>query len=293
MDEQPPQRFGLVEVAEADLEQFEQGEESRDDDQGVLGRFEQVLEVDVSDAQQGQDMPALLGDAHERQVDMVDGDAGRGVIALEHGGEDSGQFAGSDVQLQRRQHVLERRLEVDIAWGADGACGHRLGQVTGHGLVRLVLQQPGEEEVSGLEQLEVEDLFTVFVRQQSGRLEVEQGRGDEEELGDLGEVRLILELGGVGDELIGHLGQRDLRDVEATFRDQTEQQIEGAGEVLQPHLETLRGVIAGVSACGPIACVDHLAGVGVGRNGGRLLLVDCGVAQGAPPRAMSSRASRR
>ena len=60
MDEQPTQRLGLVEVAEADLEQFKQGEEPRHDDQSVLGGFEQILEIDVSSTQQGQDVPTLL-----------------------------------------------------------------------------------------------------------------------------------------------------------------------------------------------------------------------------------------
>ena len=179
---------------------------------------------------------------------MVDGHARRSVIALEHGGEDPGQLTWPDVEFQGRQHVLELRFEVDVARGTDRPGGHRLGQIPGHGLVCLVLQQPGEEEIASLEQFEIEDLFSLFVRQEPCGLEVEQGRRDEEELGDLGEVRLVLQLCGVGDELIGHLGQGDLCDVETTFRDQTEQQVERTGEVIQPHLESLRSVITGSSA---------------------------------------------
>ncbi|MCT2183508.1 hypothetical protein M3G00_11235 [Brevibacterium casei] len=76
----------------------------------------------------------------------------------------------------------------------------------------------------------------------------------------------------VRDELVGHLGERDLRDVEATLRDEAEEQIEGAGEVLQLDLEAVPVVGDGIV-------------VGDGLDGG--------LAQGAPPRAMSSRARRR
>jgi hypothetical protein len=193
------------------------------------------------------------------------------VVALEHCREDSGQFAGTHVEFERRQHILELGFETDIPRCPDGACSHRLGEVAGHGLVRLVLQQTSEEEVTGLEQFEVEDLFALFVRQQPGDLEVEQRGGDEEELRDLREVRLLLEFGGVGDELVGDFGQGDLRDVEATLRDQTEQQVERSGEVLQLDLEPLLRFA-------------------VGRG---LTFMNSGIAQGAPPRAMSSRASRR
>jgi hypothetical protein len=226
---------------------------------------------------------ALLGDADQRQVNVVDGDTRRCVVALEHGGEDPGQLTGTDVHLQRRQHVLELGFEGDVAGRADRSGGHRLGEVTGHGLVRLVLEQAGEEQVAGLEQFEVEDLLALFVRKQPRGLEVEQGGRDEEELGDLGEVRLVLELGGVGDELVGDLGQGDLRDVETSFRDQPEQQIEGPGEVLEFDLE-------------PFNCrarVIRSSGTVVGAGCGIVRALLDGLAQGAPPRAMSSRASRR
>src|SRR5699024_12196959 len=92
----------------------------------------------------------------------------------------------------------------------------------GHGFVRLVLQKAREEQVPGLEQFEVEHLLALLVRQQPRGLEVEQGGRDKEELRDLGEVRLVLEFGGVGDELIGDLGQCDLGDVEPSLRDQAD-----------------------------------------------------------------------
>jgi len=201
------------------------------------------------------------------------------------GGVWSRWSTGADVELQRWQHVLELGFEADVPGCPDGAGGHRLGKVAGHGLVGLVLQETGEEEVAGLEEFEVEHFLPLFVREESGDLEIEQGRGDEEELGDLGKIRPILELGGVGDELVGDLGQGDLRDVEATLRDQPEQQVEGAGEVLQLDLEALR------RGLGRLARVRGLTDgtVAVG------LPVDTedSLAQGAPPREMSSLASLR
>ena len=251
MDEQTAQGLGLVEVAQSDLEQLQQGEEAGDDDQRVLGRVHQLCEIDLPGAQQREDVPALFGHADQRQMDVVDGHGRRGVVALEHGGEDAGQLGRADAQLQGRQHVLELGLETDVARRPDRPGRHRLGEVSGHGFVRLVLQKAGEEQVPGLEQFEVEHLLALLVRQQPRGFEVEQGGRDEEELRDLGEVRLVLEFGGVGDELIGDLGQCDLGDVEPSLRDQAQQQVEGAGEVLQLHLEPLRGLFAG--RCGLLA----------------------------------------
>ena len=51
-----------------------------------------------------------------------------------------------------------------------------------------VLQQAGEEDVAGLDEREVLLVLGAALRQQPGRLEVEQGRGDEQELGGLAQV---------------------------------------------------------------------------------------------------------
>ena len=55
-------------------------------------------------------------------------------------------------------------------------------------LERPVLQQPGEEQVARLEQREVLLVLDVALRQQPGGLEVEQGRGDQQERRGLLEV---------------------------------------------------------------------------------------------------------
>ncbi len=119
---------------------------------------------------------------------MVDGDRRRGVVALEDGREEGGELTGADAQLERGQDVLELLLEADRTGHADGAGGHRLGEEAAHGLVRLVLEEAGEEEVTGFEEFEVEFLLPSLMGRQARSLEVEEGGGDEEELGDLGEV---------------------------------------------------------------------------------------------------------
>ena len=45
---------------------------------------------------------------------------------------------------------------------------------------------------------------------------------------------------GVGDEVVGHLVQRHLGDVEAVREDQLQQQVERSLEVAQPDLKTNR-----------------------------------------------------
>ena len=70
-------------------------------------------------------------------------------------------------------------------------------------LERLVLQQPGEQQVARLEQREVLLVLDVALRQQPGRLEVEQGRGDHQERRGLLEVPDLADRLDVGDELVG------------------------------------------------------------------------------------------
>ena len=146
-------------------------------------------------------------------------------------------------------------------------------------------------------------------------LEVEQGRGDEQELGGLAQVPVGV--GGlgrldVGDELVGDLGQGDLGDVELVLADQAEQQVERPGEVVEVHLERRRrparddptggqltrpgagrqldlrdsGDLATASVEGSVVGVDRGAADGV-------LPVIESRGQAAPPRAISSRASCR
>ena len=55
-------------------------------------------------------------------------------------------------------------------------------------LERAVLQQPGEQQVARLEQRDGLGVDQLALRQQPGDLQVEQGRGDDEELAGLVEL---------------------------------------------------------------------------------------------------------
>ncbi len=125
----------------------------------------------------------------------------------------------------------------------------QLGDHGGRFLVRLVLQQPGEEQVTCFEQREVLLVLDRRGRQQPCRLEVEQRRRDHEELADLIEVPVLAHGPDVCDEVVGHRVQRDLRDVELALADQSQQQVERSGEVVERDAEA-RGLLAGADVGG-------------------------------------------
>ena len=100
------------------------------------------------------------------------------------------------------------------------------------------MQQPGEQQVPGLEQGQVLLVVHFAGRQQSRGLEVEQGRGDDEEIAGLIEVPAARERPDVADELVGDGRQRNLGDVELVLGDQRQQQVERALEDVEVHLES-------------------------------------------------------
>ncbi len=85
-------------------------------------------------------------------------------------------------------------------------------EVGGGQLVGPVLQQPGEQQVTRLEQREILLVLDLRGRQQPRGLEVEQRGRDDEELGGLAQVPFGRGAE-VRDELVGDLRQRDLGDV--------------------------------------------------------------------------------
>jgi hypothetical protein len=109
--------------------------------------------------------------------------------------------------------------------------------VGGRLLVRAVLQQPCEQQVPRLEQGQVLLVLHLGGGQQPRGLEVEQGRGDDEELRRLAEVPGRAEGTDVRDELVGHPRQGDFGDVELVLGDQRQQQVERPLEVRQADLE--------------------------------------------------------
>nr|WP_238455363.1 hypothetical protein [Micromonospora sp. ATA51] len=177
----------------------------------------------------------------------------------------------ADAEHQVGQRLGVPGLQGDRAGVAAAADGLQLGDVRRGLLVRLVLQQPGEEQVPRLQQGEVLLVLHLGGGQQPGGLEVEQGGRDQQELARLVQVPLVAHRPDVGDELVGDLVQRHLGDVELVLADELEQQVERAGEVGQPdgepaglggvpggqHTVDLRGRLGG----------DRRVG-GAGRRGG-------------------------
>lgn len=104
-------------------------------------------------------------------------------------------------------------------------------------LVRPVLQQPREQQVPGLQQRQVGLVLDLGGGQQPGRLQVQQGRRDDKELGRLVQVPVRTHRPDVHHELVGDLGQRHLGDIELVLRDQLEKEVERPLEVGEPHLE--------------------------------------------------------
>ena len=129
-----------------------------------------------------------------------------------------------------------------------GGRRHRVGELASDLLERAVLQQPGEEQVPGLDEGEVLIILRAAAGEQPSRLQLEQRRRDEEELRGLAEVPLLV-LGthrlDMGDELVGDLGQGDDGDIELVLGDEAEEQVERALEDVEVDLEGRRPASAG------------------------------------------------
>jgi hypothetical protein len=142
-----------------------------------------------------------------------------------------------DAEHHLGQQVLVALLERHRSRIAAQRRRLELGEHLRDVLVRPVLEQPREQQVAHLEQREV--LLVVYLAggQQPRGLEVKQRGRDDEECRRLVELHLRADRLGVRDEVVGHLVQRHLGDVEAVREDQLQQQIERALEIAQPDLE--------------------------------------------------------
>ena len=170
---------------------------------------------------------------------MRDGDLGHRFRAHRPDRE-LAQPLRTDAEHQVGQRLGVPRFEGDRPRVAPAADRLQLGDVRRGLLVRLVLQQPREQQVPRLQQRQVLLVLDLGRGQQPGRLQVEQGGGDEQELARLVQVPLVAHGAQVRDELVGDLVQRDLGDVQLVLADQLEQQVERAGEVVQPDREATR-----------------------------------------------------
>ena len=208
----------------------------------------------------------LLGDADRGGVQVGDADPLRHLRGQRPGREQQRTARGSG---PARRRASDRRTAAPgrRPGEAPGGLGLALAQEPGRLLVGLVLQQPGEEEVTGLEQLEVVLVVDLGGRQQPGGLEVEEGGGDDEELAGLVEVQFLAQRAQVRDELVGDLRQRDLGDVELVLADQLQQQVERALEVGQLDGETRRRGTVGLGGRVPRRCCrSRTPSVGVHRG---------------------------
>ena len=102
------------------------------------------------------------------------------------------------------------------------------------------MQQPREQQVPGLQQGEILLVLHLARGQQPGRLQVEQSGRHHQEIACLVQVPSLGAGPDVGDELVGHLGQGDLGDVELVLGDQAQQEIERALEHVEVDLESAR-----------------------------------------------------
>ena len=175
----------------------------------------------------------VLGDGDGRGVQVVDAD-GRGRLGPQHGGGEVGEPGRVDAQQHLGQQPGEALLQRDRAREPAQRRGLQLDEQPRDLLVGAVLQQPGEEQVAGLEQAVVAVLdVRLRVGQQPGGLEVEQRGRDDEELRGLVEVRVVAERREVGDEVVRDPVQGQLGDVELVLPDQLQQQVERSGEVVE------------------------------------------------------------
>jgi hypothetical protein len=237
---QLPQRRQLFEDHPLLAVELQQRQEPRDDLQrvGAVGgerpetRRPRAGHVVTHDQQ-------LLGDADRRRVQVRDVDH-LGHLRGQRAGGQRGELLGGQVEQDLGHQLGEARLQPDLPGEALGGLGLALAQETGGLLVGLVLQQPGEEQVAGLEELEVLLVVDVGGREQPGGLEVEERGGHDQELTGLVEVELVAQGAQVRDELVGDLREGDLGDVELVLPDQLQQQVERALEVGQPDREPSR-----------------------------------------------------
>jgi hypothetical protein len=110
------------------------------------------------------------------------GDLGRRSRG-EGGGGQPGQLLGGDPDQQLGDDAAQEVLGADPAGVEGGLLGQAGAEQAGHLLVGPVLEDPGEQEVALLE--DGLDLVGVGVRrrQEAGRLELQEGGRDDQELG--------------------------------------------------------------------------------------------------------------
>src|SRR5699024_3094845 len=159
------------------------------------------------------------------------------------------------VELHRWQQVGVAVLQRERHGVAAGGSALPLGEEVSNLLICLVLKQPGEQEVAGLQQLQVGLVVDLAPGNQASSLQIQQRGGDEQELRDL--IQILGRLGqppGISDELVGNLGKRDLRDVQLVRVNQLKQQVEGSVEVGERDPEARKLRLLGICHANLLFC---------------------------------------
>ena len=147
-----------------------------------------------------------------------------------------GSQADQDFRKQRR----ELRFEGDAARDALAGVVHLIGQQAGHLLVCAVLKQAREQQVSSFQKGEILLVLDFPAGEQARRLQIQQRRRDHQKTRRFVQIP-IRTLGlDIGDELVDYLVQCQFGDLELVFRDQRQQEVEGAFEVPDFQRETAR-----------------------------------------------------
>ena len=179
--------------------QLEQGQEAGHDVQRVRAVGDERPEGRDRDPAQPLDQErGLLAHADRRRVQVGDrtrsgtgsGRSARAASAANSAGPRPSSTSGS--------RPAKRSSRPTARGNRRASSASRAASTGGHLLVGAVLQQPGEQQVAGLEQGEVLLVLDLAGRQQPGGLEVEQGGGDDQELGGLAEVPVAARTPGCG-----------------------------------------------------------------------------------------------
>ena len=193
MQAEVAERHELVEREGAEAVELEHGQETCDHDTPEVGTRDELAERErVDGTQHPHHVSRLLTDADQRRVQVVEphrGQLARGQRESGQGGE-VGEGEGPD-QLGRLAAELlfqPHRATVPGGLALEPALEPGAGALEG-----TVLQQPGEQQVAGLEQGHVFRIDELTLRQQPDHLEVEQSGRDHEELRRLVELLVLVE----------------------------------------------------------------------------------------------------
>ena len=178
-------------------------------------------------------MREALGHGDARDGEVVEADRRRQAQQAADGGAelrglvDGARIVVGDAAQRRRQRRGAEAMAVLV--------GQPVGQVLGRAAVAARLEHARQQLLGRLAGLEVEQLV-LLARQHEPRLELQQGRDEQQELGGRLEIELAAALEEV-EVAQDHVGQLDLEQVDLLAQDEREQQVERPGEDLEVELE--------------------------------------------------------